>query len=101
MHIRGLCRGGTIESNQGSQRGHGHGRVEADAMVLAFSRFARYRYHVFKKKVVGKKLSTIRTVSTYVQDFYTILKVELALILLTLALFFCDRGNGYRCDQTC
>ena len=27
-----------IES--GSQRGHGHGRVEADAMVVAFSRFA-------------------------------------------------------------
>ena len=41
MYLRGQRRGGTIESNQGSQRGHGHGRVEADAMVLAFSRFAR------------------------------------------------------------
>ena len=34
-------RGGTIGSNQDSQRGHGHGQVEADPMVLAFSRFAR------------------------------------------------------------
>ena len=41
MHLRGLRRGGTIGSNQGSQRGHGHGRVEADPMVLAFLLFAR------------------------------------------------------------
>ena len=34
MHLRGLRRGGTIGSNQGSQRGHGHGRSEAEAMVL-------------------------------------------------------------------
>ena len=43
MHHQGLRRGGTIGSNQGSQRGHdhGHGRVEADSMVLAFYRLAR------------------------------------------------------------
>ena len=41
MYCRGLRRGGTIESNQGSQRGHGRGRVEADPMVLAFLQFAR------------------------------------------------------------
>ena len=41
MYLRGLRHGGTIGSNQGSQRGHGHGRMEAAHMVLAFCRFAR------------------------------------------------------------
>ena len=38
-----------------------------------------------KKESGGKKLFTVRTVPTYIQDFYTILKVEveLALVLLT------------------
>ena len=46
MHRRGLHCGGTIGLNQGSQRGHGYGRVEADPIVLAFSKFARQ--HVLK-----------------------------------------------------
>ena len=41
MHLQGLRRDGTIGSNQGNQRGHGHGRVEADPTVLAVSQFAR------------------------------------------------------------
>ena len=41
MRCRGLHHGGPIGSNQGSQRGDGHGRLEADPMVLDFFRFAR------------------------------------------------------------
>ena len=41
MHPRGLRRGGAMKSNQGSRRGHGHSGVEADAMILASSGFAR------------------------------------------------------------
>ena len=46
MHRQGLHRGGTIGSNQGSQRGRGHDGLETDPGVLAFLRFARW--HVIK-----------------------------------------------------
>ena len=41
MHRPGLRCDGIIDSNQGSKRSHGHGRVEVNSMVLAFLPFAR------------------------------------------------------------
>lgn len=41
MHFRGLRHGDAHISNQGSQRGHSHGRMDADPMVLVLLQFAR------------------------------------------------------------
>ena len=35
MHLRSIRRGGAMEAKHGSCRRHGHGQLEADAMVLA------------------------------------------------------------------